>query len=568
MACNRVIRRLRNAAALAAIALACAGPTTARAQQFQELLEGVQRVLAPPTAEPIPAPQHQGVHLPLATIAEDAPIDVDAKDGLISLSVRDASLRQVLAALAETQGLNLVVASPADIPVTAKFDRMPVRHVLDSLLSSNGHSWSEHRGVIYVTSLATGAGLMPEVQGRRVAVIELDFASASDLQTPIAGLLSAVGQSHFIETDPIDNRRTKELLVVEDLEPFVARIEAYVAQADQPPRQVLIEVHILQVNLDEDQRSGVNLNALARISDASLTVSTTGMANAAASPGFFIESTGGDLDSLIEALIATTDAKSLAAPRLLALNGQTSRMQIGERLGYRVTTTTETSSLESVDFLDVGVVLTVTPRITRDGRVLMRIRPEVSTGAVNPDTGVPDSETTELETDVLLNSSQGMVIGGLIQERDDTTISRVPVLGTLPYVNFLFQRRQVVKRRTELIVALVPHVLPYEPIQAVRNDEGFARAFDPLTHGPLCRYPRPYEPRLYDPLTDERRIECLHEPEDPRCVDCGVNGGERSCGEVVATPTLAAQRLRRLPPVAAEPATRTAIRPTATWPVR
>ena len=520
---------------------------------LQSMMQGVQELINPPSIGPsvgplpTPAATEGALHLPLAKIAADAPIELDAQEGLISLSVQNASLRQVLSALAETQGLNLVIASPADAAVTAKFDRLPLRDVLEALLSAHGHTWTEKKGIIYVTSTATGVGLSPDVQGRRLAVIELDFASAADLQAPITGLLSSIGQSFYIETNETDNRRTRELIIIEDLDPYVARIEQYIAEADQPPRQVLIEVHLLQVNLDKDERTGVNFNALSRVSGGTLSLRSTGLANPLASPGFFIESTGGDLESLIEALIATTDSKTLASPKILAINGQTSRMQIGERLGYRVTTTTETSSLESVDFLDVGVVLSVTPRITRDGRVLMRIKPEVSTGAVNPDTGVPDSETTELETDVLLNSGQGMVIGGLIQERDDITISRVPVLGKLPYVNFLFQRRQVTKRRNELIVALVPHVLPYSPIEHSRNAEELARAFDPLTHGPLCRYPRPYEPRLPDPVLDQSRVSCLTEADD----SCLPSNGLPSCPEGNNGPRNAVygnrKSLRRLP---------------------
>lgn len=572
-----MIRLLRsNTVALTlmlAMALLC-GATPVKAQfengsSLQSMMQGVQELMNPSVGEPLPTPAEPegALHLPLAKIAQDAPIDLNAQGDLISLSVQNASLRQVLSALAETQSLNLVIASPADAAVTAKFNRLPLGDVLDALLSAHGHTWTLQNGIIFITSTATGIGLSPDVQGRRLAVIELDFASAADLQAPIAGLLSSIGQSYYIESNDTDNRRTRELIIVEDLDPYVARIEKYIAEADQPPRQVLIEVHLLQVNLDKDERTGVNFDALSRVSGATLSLRSTGFANPLASPGFFIESEGGDLDSLIEALIATTDSKTLASPKILALSGQTSRMQIGERLGYRVTTTTETSSLESVDFLDVGVVLSVTPRITRDGRVLMRIKPEVSTGAVNPDTGVPDSETTELETDILLRSGQGMVIGGLIQERDDITISRVPVLGKLPYVNFLFQRRQVTKRRNELIVALVPHVLPYEPIEHCRNEDELHRAFEPLTHGPLCRYPRPYEPRLPDPLLDKARFSCLTEADDPcpevsrrdncksDCETCDErSSSEEDCLQIIVKtdgPNLS-KSLRRLPSLTAD----------------
>ncbi len=522
------------------------------------MIQGTERLLggSPVEGDAVasPADEARQFTMPVYPPVVDGPVDVQSSEGLISLSVRDASLRQVLGALAQTQGINLIVAAPADLPVTAEFKRMPLKEVLSSLLSSTGHAWTERDGVIVVTSVAAGGQLSPDVQGRRVAVIELDFASAADLQPAVEGLLSPIGQSHFIETDPSDNRRTKEMLIVEDLDPYVARIEHYLAEADQAPRQVLIEVNLLQITLEDDQRCGVDFNALSRVSGARLSLRSAGFTSAeatggvlgsgAASPGFFIESTGGDLGSVIEALIETTDAKTLASPRLLALSGQTSRLQIGEEIGFLTNLSTQGGGVnqEQAQFLEVGVILDVTPRITRDGRVLMQVSPEVSTGAVNPNTNAPDKQTTELDTNAMLRSGQGMIIGGLIQETDSTKISRVPFLGSLPYINPLFQRRAIEKRRTELVVALTPHVLPYaDPEVHARNEHDLMRAREPLTRGPLCSNPRPYEDRLADPYHDEKRLHCF-DRKDPVCCpsDCGVR----------CDTTLSKNQPRRLPPTA------------------
>ena len=296
------------------------------------------------------------------------------------------------------------------------------------------------------------------------------------------------------------------MIVVYDSPAHLERIAQYVCQVDQPPRQVLIEAHILQVDLEEDCRNGVNFEAIASFRGNELSFSNVGFANPAATSAFFLEATGSALEGLVELLQTTTDAKTLASPRLLVISGQEARIQIGEQLGYRVTTTTQTSSLESVEFLDVGVVLTVTPRITRDGRVMMRIKPEVSTGNVSPLTGLPEEETTEVETDILLSDGQGMVIGGLIQEQDDILQSKIPYLGDLPYVGVLFQKRQAIKNRSEIIVTLTPRVQPYSPMVASREAHALMRTEEPLTTGALNRAFRPYEPRLYDALTNPRPI--------------------------------------------------------------
>ena len=204
------------------------------------------------------------------------------------------------------------------------------------------------------------------------------------------------------------------------------------------------------------------------------------------------------LDGLVELLQNTTDAKTLASPEIHAVSGQASRLQIGEKLPYRVTTTTQTATVESVQMLDVGVVLEVVPRITRDGRVLMRIKPKVSTGAISADTGLPSEKTSEAETDVMMCSGQAMVLGGLIQEEDRNVQSKLPLLGDIPYLGILFQKRQVVKSRKEIIVTLRPYVLPYSPVLQASHEMKIMRTEEPLTQGAIHRYPRPYEPRLRD----------------------------------------------------------------------
>ena len=92
----------------------------------------------------------------------------------------------------------------------------------------------------------------------------------------------------------------------------------------------------------------------------------------------------------------------------------------------------------------------------------MHVKPEVSKGAVNPDTGLPESQTAELETDVMLNDGQGMVIGGLIKENDSMQQSKVPYLGNVRGIGWLFRRTEQIKERVEIIVAIVPRVQPYD----------------------------------------------------------------------------------------------------------
>jgi type IV pilus assembly protein PilQ len=455
---------------------------------------------SPETMEELPPGPLKAV-LPLAgaTPVEGLKLLQDDKEkGLITLIVRDKPLSQVLALLAQTQQLNIVAANDIDVMISITLRKVPVEEALSAVLAVANYTWVKRGNIILITSVADSVNLPADVQGRQIQVFDLDFVSAAGVSETVQNFLSPIGKVSVTSSSHTNNRLTQERIVVEDLPESVARISAYIAQVDRPPRQVLIEAHVLQVTLDDTTRCGVNLNQLVRISGSNLKLTTTGFANPSADQAFLATLDGGDLGGVIEALQTTTDAKTLGSPKLLVLNEQEARLQVGEHLGFKVSTTTDTSTIQNVQFLDVGVVLRITPRITRDGSVLLHVKPEVSKGAVNPDTGLPESTTAELETDVMLNDGQGMVIGGLIKENDTVQQSKIPWLGNVRGIGWLFRHSELTKERDEIIVALVPRIQPYDAKYQAFEQGELVKASVPLLHGPLCRTNRPWDPILPD----------------------------------------------------------------------
>jgi type IV pilus assembly protein PilQ len=465
---------------------------------------------SPPAPQPSTRSQSQ-VRIPLAGVLPPDAVSVDRGSGLVTIVVRDTPLGDILSTLAVQHGLNLICSEDIASRVSVTLHQVPFDEALTQVLAVAGYTWVRQGNILIVTSTAANTNVSPQLQGRHVRVFQLDYVAAVDVDLVIQGLLSPVGQSFVSEAMDTDNRRTQELVTVEDLPPYLCRIEDYIRQVDLPPRQVLIEAHVLSIDLDDDLKLGLNLEYLDSITP-SVTLRTQGLADIdtftkAKDPAFFFNLAAGDLKMLLEALETTTDAKTLATPKVLALNGQQARVQVGKRLGYRITTTTQTSSLESVEFLDVGVVLTVTPRITAEGAVMMQVKPQVSKGDITL-LGLPEEETTEVETALLLPDGHGMLIGGLIQEFDTEKQSKVPWLGDLWMVGKLFQLNTKKRKRTEIVIALVPHIVPYGPDRQRKECEQFQRATTPLLYGPLNQMPRPYEPRFPDanqclPLNDK-----------------------------------------------------------------
>jgi len=335
-------------------------------------------------------------------------------------------------------------------------------------------------------------------------VFLLDYVSASDILPTVEGLLSPAGQAFATESDPLDNRKTQDTLVVEDTPDNLPRIARYIAEVDRPPRQVLIEVHVLEVTLKDEWTHGVDLNHTMHAMGNAARIGARGFVNASAPSASFFDIDSTNLEALVECLKDTTEAKTLAAPRVLVVNGQKARIQIGEQLGYRVVVSTETAAMEDVEFLDLGIVLEVTPRISWDNQVMMHVNQQVSSGLINADTRLPEKGTTEVETDVSLPDGRGVVIGGLIKEQDSIIEKKVPWLGNLKLIGLLFQHRKVQKHRTEIIIALVPRVVPYRHEDEMRDRAETCRAMSPLLHGPVLRCPRPWDPRLRDALHHAR----------------------------------------------------------------
>ncbi len=466
---------------------------------------------SPVTMEELPVGPMKAV-LPLAGAAPAEGLKLlqeDKEKGLITLIVRDKPLSQVLALLAQTQQLNIVAANDIDVMISITLRKVPVEEALTAVLAVANYTWVKRGNIILITSVADSVNLPADVQGRQIQVFELDFASATSVADTLQNFLSPIGKVSVSASSHANNRLTQERVVVEDLPESVARIATYIAQIDRPPRQVLIEAHVLQVDLKDETRCGVNFAALFRVAGARANIISVPSAAVPlpnpVSPvvppttsSVLATLSSTDLNAVVEALQTTSDTKTLGSPKLLVLNEQEARIQVGQHLGFKVSTTTETSTIQNVQFLDVGVVLRLTPRITRDGCVLLHVKPEVSDGKVNPDTGLPESNTAELETDVMLTDGQGMIIGGLIKENDSTTQSKIPWLGNVRGVGWLFRQSDVKKERNEIIVALVPRVQPYDcKYQAFEQGE-LVKASVPLLHGPLCRTDRPWDPILPD----------------------------------------------------------------------
>jgi type II secretory pathway component GspD/PulD (secretin) len=260
-------------------------------------------------------------------------------------------------------------------------------------------------------------------------------------------------RSKFGKITVLDDRN---LIVIEDNPQSLDRMEKLLAEIDKQPRQILIEAKILEIKLSDNESWGLNWAHFFSSGDGEASIGWRGDATSAFT-GFVATIDRESLAAVLNILNEKGRVRTLSTPKLLALENQRASVIIGERQGYTVTTTINQVTTESVEFLESGVILNVTPSVDGQGRILMAIHPEVSTGTI--DFGIPDKSTTEVTTMLLAENGQPIFIGGLIRNTIDYQRNGIPILGDIPVMGRLFSDIEEKVGMTETVVLITPYLI-------------------------------------------------------------------------------------------------------------
>jgi general secretion pathway protein D len=281
------------------------------------------------------------------------------------------------------------------------------------------------------------------------------------------------GRKSLDESTRITAQKSSNQLLIRTRPSQWAEIESAIRRLDNPPMQVQIETRILEVSLTGDLNLGVQWY-LGRLAGNS---TTPGIGNVSGSQGalgfggaglgaadtLFYSFVGNNLQVAIRALEATGKTQVLSAPSLVVMNNQQAQIQVGDNIPISQTTVntinTDTT-LSSVEYIQTGVILDVVPRINPGGLVYMDIKQQVSdAGAITTPGENPRISTRSIATQVAVQSGQTVLLGGLIQQDDTQGVSKVPYLGSIPGLGWLFGATSRSKGRTELIVLITPRVV-------------------------------------------------------------------------------------------------------------
>lgn len=430
---------------------------------------------ASPPAPPAPLPEASSTE----TIPVPEPVGTvdDLGNRRFEIHFQNEDIRGVLEAISEHAGLNIVVSDAVQGSVTANFVDVDVLEALDAILKSTGFLARQEGEFLYVGAADDFLEMEKTLDQLCTRIYRPNFVTATELQTLITPLLTEgigfVSISSAAEVGiPADDVQVggdsfagEEVLLIRDYSAVLAEVDQIIAEVDTKPLQVAIEATILSIKLDDTTKMGVSFEFLKDNPNVRFGIGSPANTLPAKldKGGLQFAFVDANLSEFIDALETIQDTNVIATPRVLVLNKHRAEVQIGKQDGYINSTVTETSTSQSVAFLDTGTILRIRPFISSDGLIRMELHPELSTGTVVVENSmtIPKKEVTQVTTNVMVRDGCTVIIGGLIREQITNGTSQIPLLGGLPYVGPLFRSKQdQATVREEILILLTPHIVP------------------------------------------------------------------------------------------------------------
>jgi type II secretory pathway component GspD/PulD (secretin) len=344
--------------------------------------------------------------------------------------------------------------------------------------------------------------------------IKLNYSAPEQLQQLVTTMLTPdIGQV------AVDTRARH--LVVTDLPVVVEQVRELIKSLDLPVRQVSIEAMVVDAVMSDDAETGVDwvLNSIRRQSrrgenvgnldelglDTNLPLGPT----SAGALTFGILSSEFDIRGMIQAEVRNENGNLLSNPVLVTVENVPAKISIAEEIPYiELTQTNAGGSQTNTEFKQVGTILEVTPRVTHDEHILVDIAGKESNTA-GEFNGIPIEQKREIETSLRVKDGQTIFIGGLRKDNDSATVRKVPILGDIPVVNFMFRNNVRNNSINELLIFLTCNVLPNEVpaltgYQKAQNEKLESQPLVPNAQGELF-HDMVYPGEMRDPMWKYRR---------------------------------------------------------------
>lgn len=442
--------------------------------------------------------------------------------GSLSFYFQNIELKALLQLVGKISGLNFVISDAVKGNVTLNLKNVTWQEALNIIMKTHGLASKKIGNVMFINTLDEISKMdMKEFQADQQvvnlapltsAVLQLKYMTAKDLAEMIKGasnsLLTSRGQ---IVVDPRTNTA-----IVRDIGANVAEIRRLVKRLDVPARQVLIEARIVNIDVTYEKQLGVrfgisntkqlsgtlsganqlaqgvnvaNVNPLTDRLNFNNPAAIFGSGAVPGSIGLALARLGNVLlDLELSALEEEGHSETIASPRVIASNQQKSTIQTGQQIPYQQSTS---SGATAIAFENAVLSLEITPQITPDNRIVLNLKATEdnagspttlststssgsggtsgSTSSTSTSFGPPPINTQEVESNVLLNNNETIVLGGVYKRTKSKTIDRVPFFGSLPWIGGLFRLTNEQNERSELLIFITPKIIESKPVLTAKK---------------------------------------------------------------------------------------------------
>lgn len=406
------------------------------------------------------------------------------------LEFREVDIKDILRQLTKQYDLNIIFSESVKGLITVQLTNVTIDEALDAIVTINGFVYTKKGRVIKVTTPEEA-----EKEGKQTKVFRLNNADATSLKDSLSKVLSTEGT---IEVDTRSNS-----LIVTDIPRVINEIEQMIKEdLDSSTPQVLIEARFIEVTVGTTEKLGIDWSpATATGPLAKVTGSTrpttvpfkslggeeeqykdlfppaepTTVGSGGTYPntyGFPYADSGdfslGSLDfsqlqMALNFIKSHSDARIISSPRIVTTDNHKARIQVGETRRIRSEETVDADTNDttySYDKEDVGIILEVTPKVTPDGYVQLKLTPEVSSADRVDVNNINIVEKRIADTEVIIKDGQTIVIGGLIETRKTEVIKKVPFLGDIPGIGRMFTHTTIdPNQQKELLIFVTARIV-------------------------------------------------------------------------------------------------------------
>ncbi|AXA34736.1 type IV pilus secretin PilQ [Francisella adeliensis] len=407
----------------------------------------------------------------------------------ISISFKEAPVQTVLQVLSEFAGLNLVVSSSVRGNISIDLKNVPWNEVMNIVLVSKGLATKKMNSILYVATAAEiAAQEQLELQTKRslennatliTEFVPLNYTTAQAAQTVITSMAKQNGGIMSPRGSITSDARTNTLIIT-DTEEKMPRIKEVINEIDIPNDQVLIESRIVEVERSNSIQIGFNYKLFDPTGSTAIGLNTfkpggdtpapTPTGVGAASPDLLGATAalawnvfgGMKLEVEITALENESLANSVASPHLIVANNETAFIKQGSQIPFNQSTA---SGAASIAFQEAVLELQVTPQIAPDGNVILDLlvtKNSIGASVGQTEEGAdlpPTINTREITTKVMTKDGSTVVIGGIYEKTEKESRTKIPLLGDIPYIGYLFSFTEITDDDKELLIFITPKII-------------------------------------------------------------------------------------------------------------